>query len=213
MRKLDGKAIIVASHNKDKINEIYNLLSPLGFLIKSSAELNLIIPEETGTTFEENSVIKALSAAKALKIPALSDDSGLVVDALDGNPGVYSARWAETLNGIRNFSMAMEKIERDLFHKGANDFYSRSAQFVSVLCIAWPDGHVEIFSGIVKGTIVWPPRGENGFGYDPIFQPKGHSRTFGEMTLEEKNAFIVGQREEPLSHRARAFKLFIENCL
>lgn len=211
-RKLETKTIIVASHNAGKIREINELIGPLGFEGKSAAELNFEAPEETGTTFEENATIKALASAKVSGLPALSDDSGLAIDALDGAPGVYTADWAETGDGTRNFDMAMEKVEKALEERGAKGPADRTARFVSVLCLAWPDGHVETFRGEVEGTVVWPPRGTAGFGYDPVFMPEGHSRTFGEMSSEEKHGWKPGQ-PEALSHRARAFKLFVETCL
>lgn len=218
MRKISEKDIVIASHNDDKIREISNLIMPLDFSIKSSMELGFIAPEETGDSFEDNAAIKALSASKNAGMPALADDSGLVVDALDGQPGVHSARWAETKAGNRDFYMAMRKIEDSLVSKGATIPELRSAYFVSVLCIAWPDGHMESFLGRVDGTIVWPPRGKLGFGYDPIFQPIGYDRTFGEMTEKEKNGWEIGRNPyklgegESLSHRSRAFKLFINGC-
>ena len=209
MRKLDTRTIVVASHNQGKIREIADLIGPLGFAAKSAAELNFVEPEETGTTFEENAAIKALASAKASGLPALSDDSGLVVDALGGAPGVYTANWAEKEDGTRDFAMAMEKVETALADKGATD---RTARFVSVLCLAWPDGHTELFRGEVEGRVVWPPRGEKGFGYDPVFQPDGYETTFGEMSAEEKHGWKPGDAAA-LSHRARAFKLFVETCL
>ena len=145
-------------------------------------------------------------------MPALSDDSGVVIDALDGAPGVYTANWAETADGTRDFAMAMEKVHHAMVEKGAVTPASRTARFVSVLCLAWPDGHMEMFRGEVEGTIVWPPRGTSGFGYDPIFQPQGYETTFGEMTAEEKHGWKPGE-PEALSHRARAFKIFVETCL
>lgn len=211
-RKLETKTIIVASHNAGKIREINELIGPLGFEGKSAAELNFETPEETGTTFEENATIKALASAKASGMPALSDDSGIVIDALDGAPGVYTADWAETGDGTRDFAMAMGKVEKALQEKGATTPGARTARFVSVLCMAWPDGHTETFRGEVEGEIVWPPRGTAGFGYDPIFQPKGHTHTFGEMTSDEKHGWKPGEAEA-LSHRARAFKLFVETGL
>ncbi|MCO6187395.1 RdgB/HAM1 family non-canonical purine NTP pyrophosphatase [Rhizobium sp. L1K21] len=211
-RKLETKTIIVASHNAGKIREINELIGPLGFEGKSAAELNFETPEETGTTFEENAMIKALASAKASGMPALSDDSGIAIDALNGAPGVYTADWAETGDGTRDFAMAMEKVEKALQEKGATTPEARTARFVSVLCMAWPDGHTETFRGEVEGEIVWPPRGTAGFGYDPIFQPKGHARTFGEMTSDEKHGWKPGDAEA-LSHRARAFKLFVETGL
>jgi XTP/dITP diphosphohydrolase len=212
MRKLETKTIVVASHNQGKIREIQDLIGPLGFTAKSAAELNFIEPKETGTTFEENATIKALASAEASGMPALSDDSGLVVDALGGDPGVYTADWAETGNGTRDFGMAMEKVEKALEKAGAKKPEQRTARFVSVLCLAWPDGHTELFRGEVEGTVAWPPRGMQGFGYDPVFQPEGYDVTFGEMSAEEKHGWIIG-KPQALSHRARAFKLFVETCL
>ncbi|MDQ0318693.1 XTP/dITP diphosphohydrolase [Pararhizobium capsulatum DSM 1112] len=212
MRKLEDKTLIVASHNAGKIREIHDLIGPLGFSAKSAADLNFIEPDETGTTFEENATIKALASANASGLPALSDDSGIVVDALDGAPGVYTANWAETSDGTRDFAMAMQKVETALQEKGATTREARTARFVSVLCLAWPDGHVELFRGEVAGHLVWPPRGTSGFGYDPVFQPDGYDTTFGEMTAEEKHGWKPGDADA-LSHRARAFKLFAETCL
>lgn len=212
MRKLDTRTIIVASHNAGKIREIRDLIGPLGFEAKSAADLNFIEPDETGTTFEENAAIKALASAKAAGLPALSDDSGLVIDALGGAPGVYTANWAEKEDGSRDFSMAMEKVETALVEKGADTPADRTARFVSVLCLAWPDGHTELFRGEIEGTVIWPPRGTQGFGYDPVFQPEGFETTFGEMSAEEKHGWKPGDTQA-LSHRARAFKRFVETCL
>lgn len=212
MRKLDTKTIVVASHNAGKIREIEDLIGPFGFSAKSAAELKFEEPDETGTTFEENATIKALASAKASGLPALSDDSGLVVDALDGAPGVYTANWAEKEDGTRDFAMAMEKVEAALGEKGAEHAKDRTARFVSVLCLAWPDGHTELFRGEVEGHVVWPPRGTKGFGYDPVFQPEGYETTFGEMSADEKHGWKPGDAAA-LSHRARAFKLFVETCL
>ena len=212
MRKLDTKTIVVASHNAGKIREIEDLIGPFGFSAKSAAELKFEEPDETGTTFEENATIKALASAKASDLPALSDDSGLIIDALDGAPGVYTANWAEKEDGTRDFAMAMEKVEKALADKGATEAKDRTARFVSVLCLAWPDGHTELFRGEVEGTVVWPPRGDKGFGYDPVFQPQGYETTFGEMSAEEKHGWKPGDAEA-LSHRARAFKIFVETCL
>lgn len=212
MRKLETKTIVVASHNQGKIREIADLIGPFGFSAKSAAELNFAEPEETGTTFEENARIKALASAMAAGLPALSDDSGLVIDALDGAPGVYTANWAEKEDGTRDFHMAMEKVETALAERGATRPDQRTGRFVSVLCLAWPDGHTELFRGEIDGHVVWPPRGAAGFGYDPVFQPEGHERTFGEMTAEEKHGWKPGD-DTALSHRARAFKLFVETCL
>ena len=212
IRKLAPGKLVIASHNAGKIREIRDLIGPLGFSAKSAADLNFIEPDETGTTFEENATIKALASARASGLPALSDDSGLVVDALNGDPGVYTANWAETADGTRDFAMAMHKVERALQEAGATAPAARSARFVSVLCLAWPDGHVELFRGEVEGTVVWPPRGSQGFGYDPVFQPEGHERTFGEMSADEKHGWKPGDAHA-LSHRARAFKVFAETCL
>ena len=212
MRKLDTRTIVVASHNAGKIAEIADLIGPFGFSARSAAELKFEEPEETGTTFEENAAIKALASAKAADMPALSDDSGLVIDALDGAPGVYTANWAEREDGSRDFAMAMAKVEKALSERGAVAPDQRTGRFVSVLCLAWPDGHTEFFRGEVEGSIVWPPRGTAGFGYDPVFQPEGHDTTFGEMTAQEKHGWKPGDTEA-LSHRARAFKLFVETCL
>ena len=212
MRKLDTRTIVVASHNAGKIAEIADLIGPFGFAAKSAKELGFIEPDETGTTFEENAAIKALASAKASGLPALSDDSGLVVDALNGAPGVYTANWAEREDGSRDFAMAMEKVEQALQDKGATEQKSRTARFVSVLCLGWPDGHTEFFRGEVEGTVAWPPRGTAGFGYDPIFQPAGYDATFGEMSAQEKHGWKPGDAQA-LSHRARAFKLFVETCL
>lgn len=212
MRKLETRTIVVASHNAGKIAEIADLIGPLGFSARSAADLKFEEPDETGTTFEENATIKALASAKASGLPSLSDDSGLVVDALDGAPGVYTANWAEREDGSRDFGMAMEKVEEALRERGATSPAQRTARFVSVLCLAWPDGHTEVFRGEVEGTVVWPPRGTSGFGYDPIFQPAGYNTTFGEMTAQEKHGWKPGQ-PTALSHRARAFKTFVETCL
>lgn len=212
MRKLDTRTIVVASHNAGKIAEIADLIGPFGFSAKSAKELDFSEPDETGTTFEENAAIKALASAKASGLPALSDDSGLVIDALDGAPGVYTANWAEREDGSRDFPWAMEKVEKALAERGATAPARRTGRFVSVLCLAWPDGHTEFFRGEIEGVIAWPPRGTAGFGYDPVFQPEGHERTFGEMTADEKHGWKPGD-PEALSHRARAFKLFVETCL
>ena len=212
MRKLETKTIVVASHNAGKIREIGDLIGPFGFEAKSAAELDFVEPDETGTTFEENAIIKALASATASGLPALSDDSGIVVDALGGAPGVYTANWAETVDGSRDFKMAMQKVETALQDAGATEPSARTARFVSVLCLAWPDGHTELFRGEVEGHVVWPPRGNDGFGYDPVFQPVGYERTFGEMTAQEKHGWKPGD-PQALSHRARAFKIFVETCL
>jgi XTP/dITP diphosphohydrolase len=207
MRDLNGHTLVVASHNAGKLREFADLLGPFGIETKSAKEFGLPEPDETGTTFEENAYIKALAAAKATGLPAMSDDSGLVVDALDGQPGVYTANWAEKPGGTRDFMMAMEKTEKLLREKGATDPRDRTGRFVAVICLAWPDGRAEYFRGAAEGHLVWPPRGTSGFGYDPVFLPLGHTRTFGEMSAEEKHGWKPGQAEA-LSHRARAFQKF-----
>ncbi|MGI9351732.1 MAG: RdgB/HAM1 family non-canonical purine NTP pyrophosphatase [Rhizobiaceae bacterium] len=211
MRKLSEREIVVASHNSGKVREIENLISPFGFSAKSAAALDLPEPEETGSTFEENASIKALSACRLTGLPSLADDSGLCVNGLDGAPGVHTADWAEKDDGSgRDFVMAMEKIQEAL---QKTDTENRIARFVAVLCLAWPDEHLEFFRGEIEGKIVWPPRGDEGFGYDPIFQPVGHVLTFGEMTADEKHGWDATQGGDGLSHRARAFAKFARECL
>jgi XTP/dITP diphosphohydrolase len=201
--------IVVASHNIGKAREIVELLGPFGFEIRSAADLGLPEPEETGDTFEANAVLKARAAAEATGLPALADDSGLAVDALGGDPGIYSARWA---GETKDFSCAMAKVEAKLQERGATTPEARRAHFVCALALATPDGAEQAFVGKVDGTLVWPPRGDRGFGYDPMFLPDGYDRTFGEMSAEEKHGWRVGQ-ERALSHRARAFQLFAAECL
>lgn len=210
-RKFTGDRLLVATHNKGKLEEMENLLSPLGVTVVGAAAMNLPEPAETEDTFVGNARIKAHAAAKATGLPALSDNSGLCVDALEGAPGVYTADWAEREDGSRDFPWAMEKVEKALAEKGATT-ENRTARFVSVLCLAWPDGHTEMFRGEVEGVIAWPPRGDKGFGYDPIFQPEGYDKTFGELSSDEKHGWKPGDATA-LSHRARAFKLFVETCL
>jgi XTP/dITP diphosphohydrolase len=207
MRDLKGRTLVVASHNAGKLREFADLLGPFGIDAKSAKEFGLPEPDETGTTFEENAYIKAFAAAIATGLPAMSDDSGLVVDALDGQPGVYTANWAENADGTRDFMMAMEKTEKLLLERGATDPEARTGRFVAVICLAWPDGEAEYFRGEAEGHLVWPPRGTSGFGYDPVFLPVGHTRTFGEMAAEEKHGWKPGQ-PDALSHRARAFQKF-----
>ncbi len=202
-----GRKIVVASHNEGKLREFADLMAPFGFEAKSAKEYGLPEPDETGTTFEENAYIKAFAAAQATGLPALSDDSGLVVDALDGQPGVYTANWAEKPEGGRDFMMAMRKTEDLLQAKGATSPKDRTGRFVAVICLAQPDGSAEYFRGEAEGTLIWPPRGDKGFGYDPVFLPVGFSQTFGEMTAEEKHGWKPGQ-PTALSHRARAFQKF-----
>jgi XTP/dITP diphosphohydrolase len=209
MHPLEGKRFVVASHNEGKLREFADLLAPFGFEAKSAREYGLPEPEETGTTFEENAYIKAFAAAKATGLPAMSDDSGLVVDALDGAPGVYTANWAEKPDGSRDFGMAMQKTEDALQKAGATEPAQRTGRFVAVICLAFPDGEAEYYRGEAEGKLVWPPRGELGFGYDPVFVPDGYDKSFGEMTAEKKHGWKPGDAEA-LSHRARAFKKFAE---
>jgi XTP/dITP diphosphohydrolase len=206
-RLVSGR-LVIATHNPGKLAEMRELLAPYGIDAISAGELNLPEPEETGMSFRDNARIKAEAAARASGRPAFADDSGLAVDALGGAPGIYSARWA---GPDKNFRRAMETIEQKLRERGATAPKRRKAQFVSALCVAWPDGHVEEFEARVDGTLVWPPRGNQGFGYDPMFLPDGHSRTFGEMPSEEKHG--LPPRGKGLSHRARAFVKLAEACL
>jgi len=201
MRKLSEPKIVLASHNKGKLREIAALLEPFGITVSSAADHGLAEPEETEDTFAGNARIKAHFAAKSTGLPALSDDSGITVDALDGAPGVYTADWAETPNG-RDFPMAMKKVWSLLEEKSAPT--PRTAAFRCVLCLAWPDGHDEVFEGKVSGHLTWPMRGEQGFGFDPIFIPDGHNITFGEMDPAVKH---------DISHRADAFKQLVAGCL
>jgi XTP/dITP diphosphohydrolase len=202
--RITGK-IVIATHNPGKLKELRELLSPYGIEAVSAGELGLAEPEETGTTFRANARIKAQAAAAAAKLPAFADDSGLAVEALHGEPGIHSARWA---GANKDFAGAMRKIE-ELLRAGKTS--DRRAHFVSALCVAWPDGHLEEFDGRVDGTLVWPPRGDKGFGYDPIFLPDGHGRSFGEMSAEEKHG--LPPKGQGLSHRARAFMKLAEACL
>jgi XTP/dITP diphosphohydrolase len=200
--------LVIATHNPGKLVEMRELLAPYGIDAISAGELRLGEPEETGMTFRDNARIKAEAAAKAAGLPAFADDSGLAVDALGGAPGIHSARWA---GPDRNFGRAMETIDQQLRERGAVAPEQRRAHFVSALCVAWPDGHAEEFEARVDGTLVWPPRGDKGFGYDPMFLPDGHTRTFGEMDSVEKHG--LPPRGKGLSHRARAFVKLAEACL
>ncbi len=206
-RQLTG-SVVIATHNPGKLAEMRELLSPYGIAAQSASELNLAEPEETGTTFAANARIKATAASNATERAAFADDSGLVVEALAGEPGIYSARWA---GPDKDFRFAMNRIQTLLVEKGAASPDQRRAHFIAALCIAWPDGHVEEFEGRVDGHIVWPPRGEAGFGYDPLFLPDGHERTFGEMTALEKHG--LPPLGLGLSHRARAFVKLATACL
>jgi len=200
-RRALPKRIVAATHNPGKLREIRELLAPYGFEAAGAAELGLREPEETGLTFRDNAALKAQAAARSSGLPALADDSGLCVEALDGAPGVYSARWAG--GGTGDFKTAMACVERELVAAGAPRPWR--AHFISVLALAWPDGETETFEGRVDGDLVFPPRGTKGFGYDPIFRPGGHDRTFGEMTAEEKHG-LPADGSLALSHRARAFQ-------
>ncbi|MBB5751826.1 RdgB/HAM1 family non-canonical purine NTP pyrophosphatase [Prosthecomicrobium pneumaticum] len=200
IRLAPGATLVVATHNAGKLAEIEAMVAPFGLKAVSAGALGLPEPEETGSTFEENAALKAHAAAQASGHIALADDSGLAVDALGGDPGIYSARWA---GPDKDFARAMRNVEEGLQRAGATTPQGRGARFVAVLCLAAPDGRAEFFRGEVEGTLVWPPRGDKGFGYDPMFLPEGETRTFGEMSSEEKHGL-----DDPLSHRARAFALF-----
>lgn len=200
MRKFVGDRLLVATHNAGKLEEIADLLRPYGVQVVGAAEMDLPEPAETEDNFVGNARIKAHAAAQATGLPALADDSGIAIDALNGAPGVYTADWAETPQG-RDFVMAMSRAHNAL--EDANAPHPRTAQFCCTLVLAWPDGHDEVFEGVMKGQVVWPMRGEQGHGYDPIFQPEGYQITFGEMDRWEKNS---------ISHRADAFKKLVAGC-
>jgi XTP/dITP diphosphohydrolase len=206
-RRLSGR-LVIATHNPGKLAEMRGLLAPYRVEAVSAAELGLNEPDESGASFRENARIKAIAAARAAALPAFADDSGLVVDALGGAPGIHSARWA---GPDRDFDAAMQELERLLREKNASSAADRRAHFVSALCLAWPDRHIEEFDARVDGTLVWPPRGHFGFGYDPMFQPDGFALTFGEMRSEDKHG--LPPRGRALSHRARAFLKLAEACL
>jgi XTP/dITP diphosphohydrolase len=193
---LDSDRLVIASHNPGKVHEIADLMRPYGVMVYSADDCDVPEPEETGSTFAENAELKARHAAEASGLPALADDSGLDVRALNGQPGIYSARWA---GPDKDFNVAMERVQREL-----GDAKDRHAAFVCALCLAWPDGAVRTYEGRVEGTLVWPPRGDRGFGYDPIFVPEGLDTTFGEMEPEDKHR---------ISHRARAFEKLVEDIL
>jgi XTP/dITP diphosphohydrolase len=197
-RKFSGDELVVATHNKGKLRELRGLFGDKVKKLSAASDYGVEAPPETGTTFIENALIKAQTVAKETGKPALADDSGLCIEALDGAPGVYSADWAEEPGKPRDFGMAMEKVNK-LMAGNPN----RKAYFVSCLVLAWPDGHYEAVEGHAHGTVTWPPRGDQGFGYDPIFTPDGDSRTYGEMSADEKNA---------TNHRAVAFKKMLAKC-
>lgn len=196
-RLFDGERLVLASHNAGKLREIADLMAPYGIQVVSAATLGLPEPEETGTTFVANAELKARAAAQASGLPALADDSGLAVVALDGAPGIYSARWA---GPTRDFAVAMARVQHELEARGTTD---RRAYFVAALSLCWPDGHCESFEGRVHGTLSWPPRGNRGFGYDPIFVPDGYRESFGELDPALKHA---------ISHRAQAFRQLEAAC-
>jgi XTP/dITP diphosphohydrolase len=210
MRKLRPGRLVIASHNEGKVREIAELLGPYGIEPVSALELDLPEPDEIGATFVDNADLKARQAADLAGLPALADDSGLCVDALDGRPGIYSARWALVdpsvqpeagpgeVQGERDFGLAMRRVQDELAARDPEA--GRNAHFTCALCLCWPDGRAETFEGRVEGVLVWPPRGENGFGYDPMFEPVGHDQTFGEMDPDEKYA---------ISHRADAFRKLV----
>lgn len=195
-----GGRLVVASHNPGKIREIDDLVRPFGLAAVSAGSLGVSEPEETETTFAGNARLKALHSARATGLPALSDDSGLEVDILNGDPGVYSARWA---GPTKDFAIAMKRVADGVAQKGGWTGAGPRANFVAALCLAWPDGETRVFEGKVFGHLVWPPRGTKGFGYDPMFLADGETLTFGEMEADQKHA---------ISHRARAFRLFVEAC-
>lgn len=194
-RRFSETRLVIASHNAGKVREIADLLAPYSVAVISAGELGLDEPEETGETFQENAELKARAAALESGLPALADDSGLAVSALGGDPGIRSARWA---GPSHDFAYAMERVEREI-----GDAANRGAQFVCALSLCWPDGHCETFEGRIDGIMVWPPRGDRGFGYDPAFLPEGSALTFGEMAPEAKHE---------ISHRAEAFRQLIAAC-
>ena len=194
IRRFTADRLLIASHNWGKVEEISALLAPFSIQAVSAASLGIPEPDETGDSFEANAVLKATAAVEASRMPALSDDSGLVVPALGAAPGIYSARWA---GPAKDFRVAMERVQQELGDK------DRDAMFVAVLALAWPDGGIELFRGEVAGTLIWPPRGERGFGYDPMFVPLGWTETFGEIDPAEKHK---------ISHRARAFAKLVDSC-
>ena len=206
-RRIAGR-LVIATHNPGKLAEMRGLLAPYGIEATSAGELKLSEPNETGMTFRDNARIKAEAAARATGLPAFADDSGLAIDALDGAPGIYSARWA---GPDKDFRRAMAEVETRLQERGATTPERRRAHFIAALCLAWPDGHVEEFEGRVDGMVAWPPRGEKGFGYDPLFLPDGSKRTFGQMSADEKHG--LPPKGQGLSHRARAFVKLADACL
>lgn len=210
LRLRRGDRLVLATHNDGKLREFKELLRPFGLDIVSAGELDLPEPDETGTTFVENARIKAHAAAKAANCIALADDSGLVVEAIGGRPGVYTANWAQSGN-MRDYRVGMRRVEDSLQAAGALSPADRRGSFNATLCLAHPDGREALFVGVVEGVMVWPPRGDKGFGFDPMFMPDGFDITFGEMGSEEKHSWAPGKIG--LSHRARAFGLFVDAAL
>ena len=207
-RKLEGR-IVIATHNPGKLREMQALLAPFGLETVSAGDLGLPEPDETGATFIDNALIKARAAAQAAQLPAFADDTGLCVEALDGAPGLYTARWA---GPAKDYDAAMARIEAGLRERDCFAPAQRRAHFICALAVAWPDGEEETFVGRVEGACIWPPRGPAGFGYDPMFQPDGFARTFGEMTPQEKHG-LPADGSRALSHRARAFQALMRACL
>lgn len=205
-----GDRLVLASHNAGKLREFQQLLAPFGLDIVSAGTLGLPEPEETGTTFNDNARIKAHAAAKASGLVALADDSGLSVEALNGRPGVYTANWAQS-GSVRDYAIGMRRVEDSLQALGATEPGLRRGAFNATICLAHPDGREALYVGIAPGTLVWPPRGELGFGFDPMFMPDGFDITFGEMSSEQKHSWAPGK--PGLSHRARAFAKFVEDAL
>jgi XTP/dITP diphosphohydrolase len=205
-RQLTGKAVL-ATHNAGKLKEMRELLEPYGIELVSAGELGLPEPKEDGTMYAENAAIKARAAAQATGLPAISDDSGLSVDLIDGAPGLFTADWA---GQPRSWERAMQRLHDELMRRG-HAVEGAAGRFVSALVIAWPDGHEELFEGRCHGKLTWPPRGKAGFGYDPMFVPEGHARTFAELTSDEKHG--LPPQGTGLSHRARAFMALAEACL
>ncbi len=201
VRRLEGDRLVLATHNERKVAEFRSILQPFAITVQTCADLNLVEPSESEDTFAGNARIKAHTAARATGIPAVADDSGIEVEALGGKPGVHTADWAGTPTR-RDYELAMTRVWNML--ENLNAPYPRTARFCSTICLAWPDGHDEIFTGTIRGQIVWPMRGSIGFGFDPVFMPDGYCRTFGEMEPEHKNA---------ISHRALSLKQFCESCL
>ncbi len=206
-RQLSGR-VVIATHNPGKLKEMRELLAPYAIDAVSAGDLNLAEPDETGKTFAANARIKARAAAKATGLPAFADDSGLVIDAINGEPGIQSARWA---GPDKDFRSAMNRIQTLLIERDAKTPEQRRAHFIAALCLAWPDGHLEEFEGRVDGVVAWPPRGDKGFGYDPLFRPEGFAQTFGEMSAQDKHG--LPPNGLGLSHRARAFVKLAAACL